>query len=178
MISVFSAIGGIIAQGTLLVADYYLRYSLRVRAGQRAQARTKRIRFPAATVRRISSRQGNFCMYCGVRLKQGNRQIDHIYPVEFGGSNEESNLQALCGSCNARKGVQTDSDFRARYRDALIGVRPGNPPAFRIPYSRFNSITRRTKQGETTRALRKAIFITPKQKIMAGSTAAAVVWPG
>ena len=108
-------------------------------------------------------------MYCGVRLNRTNLQVDHVYPVEFGGPNEESNLQALCGRCNARKGVQTDADFRARYSEALGSLQVGRPPQRRIPYERFAAITRRTNQGHTTRALRRAVFRTPKQKIASGS---------
>ena len=67
-------------------------------------------------------------MYCGVRLNRTNLQIDHIYPAEFGGPNEENNLQALCGRCNARKGIQIDADFRSRYREMLRGIPVGRPP--------------------------------------------------
>ena len=122
--------------------------------------------------------QGNRCMYCGVTLNRNNRQIDHIYPVEFGGENEDSNLQALCGPCNARKGVQTDEDFRHRYRELLASVRVGTPPSARIPQERFRAITRSTRQGETTRGLRQAVFRTPKQKIMASSAIAGGVLGG
>ncbi len=34
--------------------------------------------------------------------------IDHIKPRNQGGSNHPSNLQALCGSCNASKGTKLD----------------------------------------------------------------------
>ena len=114
-------------------------------------------------------------MYCGVTLNRNNRQIEHICPVEFGGPNEDHNLQALCGPCNARKGVQTDTDLRKRYREVLGRVPVGRPPSTRIPRSRFRELTRRTQQGATTRSLRQAVFRTPKHKIMAGSTAAGAV---
>ena len=39
----------------------------------------------------------------GVTLNRRNMHIDHIYPVEHGGSNDAENLQALCAGCNMRK---------------------------------------------------------------------------
>ena len=175
VLSVIKTISGAISTGALEGVDWYHRYTLRIRAGERAVRRTTRIRFAPETSRQVSARQGNQCMYCGITLNRNNRQIDHIYPVEFGGPNEDRNLQALCGPCNARKGVQTDSDFRERYREVLGGVSVGRPPSTRIGQSRFREITRTTQQGDTTRGLRRAVFRTPKQKIMAGSTAAGAV---
>ena len=175
VLSVIKTISGAISTGALGGVDWYHRYALRIRAGERAVRRTTKIRFAPETSRQVSARQGNQCMYCGITLNRNNRQIDHIYPVEFGGPNEDRNLQALCGPCNARKGVQTDSDFRERYREVLGGVSVGRPPSTRIGQSRFREITRTTQQGDTTRGLRRAVFRTPKQKIMAGSTAAGAV---
>jgi hypothetical protein len=161
--------GELIGRGTLATLDLAHQTILRKKQGERARARTARIRFAPELRRRISARQSNLCMYCGVRLNRTNLQVDHVYPVEFGGPNEESNLQALCGRCNARKGVQTDADFRARYSEALGSLQVGRPPQRRIPYERFAAITRKTNQGHTTRALRRAVFRTPKQKIASGS---------
>jgi HNH endonuclease len=33
-------------------------------------------------------------------------EVDHVYPKALGGSNELSNLQALCSDCNAKKGAR------------------------------------------------------------------------
>ena len=178
VLNVLKAGGSVATRLSLTVVDWYHQYTLRIRADERALAPTRRIRFSEQERRPISVRQNNLCMYCGVTLNKNNRQIDHIYPVEFGGPNEDSNLQALCAPCNARKGVQTDADFRNRYREALSEVQVGRPPSVRIPQARFRAITQRTRQGETTRALRRSVFRTPKQKIMAGSTLAGAVLGG
>lgn len=168
-LSVLQPVGSLVARGTLATIDLSHQVILRRRQGERAAPRTRRIRFTDEQRRSISGKQDNRCMYCGVRLNRTNLQIDHIYPVEFGGPNDESNLQALCGRCNARKGIQIDADFRARYREALRGVAVGRPPANRIPYARFDAITRRTRQGDATRTLRRLVFRTPRQKIASGS---------
>jgi 5-methylcytosine-specific restriction endonuclease McrA len=53
-------------------------------------------------------RRDNYrCQMCGVTAKDGaTLEIDHIYPVSKGGTNEPDNLQVLCRDCNAGKGAQ------------------------------------------------------------------------
>jgi hypothetical protein len=41
------------------------------------------------------------CVYCGIKE---NLTIDHKKPVALGGTDEFSNLQILCKSCNSKKG--------------------------------------------------------------------------
>ena len=142
---------------------------LRVLAGAGASRRTTRVNFPPEVRRRIGRAQGNRCMYCGVTLYKSTLRVDHKYPVEHGGSNEEFNLQALCTSCNSRKWVQTDEEFRWRYRGMLVNVPVGIPPPGRIPQRRFNAITRQTRQAQTTVARRRAVYRTPAERIFMGS---------
>lgn len=168
---VMGIVAAFLVRLALVGADIYLDFLLRTRANERAVPKTRRIRFSDDLRRRIRQQQGGLCMYCGVRLSRGNMHIDHIYPVEHGGSNEAENLQALCASCNTRKGVQTDREFRERYypllSPAVPGIRP-TPPRRRIPQAEFRAITRRTTQSGSTRARRAAIFRTPRQKITGG----------
>ena len=46
------------------------------------------------------------CVYCYrdlSRAKPKQVTLDHILPVELGGTNEETNLVTCCESCNSRK---------------------------------------------------------------------------
>ena len=57
-----------------------------------------------ATRRRILQRDGYACQCCGV--VRADNEIDHRVPLEQGGSNDDDNLQTLCGGpdgCHARK---------------------------------------------------------------------------
>lgn len=56
---------------------------------------------------------GNRCELCGVSSQQKQIDVDHIVPRSKGGSNDRSNLQALCRTCNAQKKNRDDTDFHA-----------------------------------------------------------------
>jgi hypothetical protein len=58
-------------------------------------------------------RRCNFaCYYCGIPAAMGVKQlhIDHVIPVDLGGTNDPWNLVAACWDCNAGKtnGVPSD----------------------------------------------------------------------
>jgi diadenosine tetraphosphate (Ap4A) HIT family hydrolase/5-methylcytosine-specific restriction endonuclease McrA len=62
------------------------------------------------------------CELCGVSNSERALEVDHIVPKNHGGSDEITNLQALCYSCNAMKRDRDATDFRAlresySYRD-------------------------------------------------------------
>lgn len=50
----------------------------------------------------VLQRDGNACLHCGTTE---SLTMDHIYPWSLGGSDDATNLQALCGPCNNRKGT-------------------------------------------------------------------------
>ena len=86
--------------------------------------RTKRARFSRNLKIRMYRGQQARCQYCAWRYTMEELEIDHMVPVDRGGSNEESNLQLLCRSCNKRKGIHTDAEHRRRFRRLLPrGVR-------------------------------------------------------
>ena len=58
-------------------------------------------------------KRGHFrCELCGVSADIKALEVDHIVPRNKGGSDDITNLQALCYSCNATKRDRDDTDFR------------------------------------------------------------------
>jgi 5-methylcytosine-specific restriction endonuclease McrA len=55
----------------------------------------------AADIAEIAKLQKYRCAYCRKKLRKF--YIDHIIPLATGGSNDRTNLQITCQSCNARK---------------------------------------------------------------------------
>ena len=53
------------------------------------------------------------CELCGISADERALEVDHIVPRAHGGTDDPSNLQALCYSCNAMKRDRDDTDFRA-----------------------------------------------------------------
>ena len=115
----------------------------------------------------MMKRQDNTCVYCGHRRTASSLEIDHMTPVVRGGSNDVSNLQVICRPCNQRKGLQTDLEFRTRYR-RLVGTTPLTPPGRRISQREYREETQRTEQGDSVRQFRRTRFISRRQKISSG----------
>jgi diadenosine tetraphosphate (Ap4A) HIT family hydrolase len=61
----------------------------------------------------VLKRAGGRCYLCGVSIEERAIEIDHIMPRKHGGSDDPSNLQALCFKCNANKGARDATDFRS-----------------------------------------------------------------
>ncbi|MCP4820872.1 MAG: HIT domain-containing protein [Shimia sp.] len=60
------------------------------------------------------------CELCGAHEQQIALHIDHIIPRSKGGSDDLSNFQALCMTCNTNKRDRDDTDFRGmltKYND-------------------------------------------------------------
>jgi len=71
---------------------------------------SKRISLPKRLREKIKAKYGGNCGYCGV--KPDRLQIDHVVPVEFGGTNEELNLMPVCFQCNNYKCTHGLETFR------------------------------------------------------------------
>tara|TARA_B100001123_G_scaffold415929_1_gene516984 strand:+ start:1498 stop:1818 length:321 start_codon:yes stop_codon:yes gene_type:complete len=57
----------------------------------------------SSTKEEVLERAGGKCQYCRKRLRSGNWRCDHIEELQYGGSNDIDNLQALCISCHDGK---------------------------------------------------------------------------
>ncbi len=114
-------------------------------------------------------------MYCGVRLTTDNLQIDHMYPVSRGGSNDDENLQALCRRCNIRKGNHTDEEFRERYWDLVGGFK--QPPPRTIPQTYFDEIRRTTDAHEGVKEANRNRYLKPGQRVVRALPIPILAWP-
>lgn len=66
----------------------------------------------SGTVRyEVLKRAGTRCELCGVSNEVKALEVDHIVPRNKGGTDDLSNLQALCYSCNAMKRDRDDTSF-------------------------------------------------------------------
>ena len=52
------------------------------------------------------------CELCGISADVRALEVDHIIPRNLGGTDDPSNLQALCYSCNSMKRDRDETDFR------------------------------------------------------------------
>jgi ATP adenylyltransferase len=76
--------------------------------------RKKSVGYVSGTLRYDVLKAAKFrCELCGVSAEDKALEVDHIVPRNRGGSDDPSNLQALCYSCNAMKRDRDDTDFRA-----------------------------------------------------------------
>jgi ATP adenylyltransferase len=52
------------------------------------------------------------CELCGISADIRALEVDHIVPRNLGGTDDPTNLQALCYSCNSMKRDKDETDFR------------------------------------------------------------------
>ena len=53
--------------------------------------------------------------------------VDHVVPHSRGGSDDPSNLAAVCARCNARKGARSDDDYLKEKRPWKVRGKYGDP---------------------------------------------------
>ena len=77
------------------------------------QHRRKSSGYISGTIRYEVFKRAKFrCELCGISAEEKALEVDHIIPRNCDGSDDISNFQALCYSCNATKRDRDDTDFR------------------------------------------------------------------
>lgn len=72
----------------------------------------------------MALRANGCCQICGMRLKTGEGDADHILPVELGGESEIENGQWICRPCHKAKTAKDIGMMRKaeRQRDRHTGI--------------------------------------------------------
>ena len=94
------------------LCDMRLNQFLEVRGKEIFNHRKKSSGYISGTVRYEVLKRAKFhCELCGISADKKALEVDHIIPKNKGGSDDISNLQALCYSCNSMKRDKDDTDF-------------------------------------------------------------------
>jgi len=93
------------------------------------------------------------CELCGISADVRALEVDHIVPRNVGGSDDPSNLQALCYSCNSMKRDRDETDFR-KVRESF-NLRVESCPFCNLPTERV------LYENELAVAIRDAFPVTP-----------------
>ena len=75
-----------------------------IKQKKESKPRKKRKRFSSAVRNKIAAQQKWKCNHC-LELLTDTFEVDHIIPLHKDGTNELSNLQALCRNCHGRKTI-------------------------------------------------------------------------
>lgn len=68
----------------------------------------------------IYAKNNGKCAICGKPVMYKKMTIDHIVPISQGGTNDFSNLQLACHSCNRLKNDFMEEDFYGLMAKILI----------------------------------------------------------
>lgn len=60
---------------------------------------------------KVWAADGFRCAYCGKQMGEVGLTIDHFYPLEGGGVNDESNYLSACVACNKKKGNMEPAEW-------------------------------------------------------------------
>ena len=83
----------------------------------------------------VASEQQWKCKHCHNTLDY-TYQTDHVVPLSLGGTNDLTNLQALCCNCHARKGIADLHAERRAFGHCPSRARKQQPPRPATPHPR------------------------------------------
>jgi len=84
---------------------------------QPQKSRDKRKKISKDMRQHIVNKQENACGICKLVLTP-YFEMDHIIGLQFGGTDDEANLMALCRDCHAKKSI-TENQRRDKIKDAI-----------------------------------------------------------
>lgn len=93
-------------EGTLNTADGVFHITIR-RPADAEPTKRKRTALPKTTRIRLLNVQEHICAICRGPMGLYDSHIDHIIPINAGGSDDITNLQLVHMVCNLRKGPIT-----------------------------------------------------------------------
>ena len=170
IIRVFRETWRVFAAATLVALDGIIALSL-LRQGRPKPG--VRIEWPRGWREQLVGGQRGLCMYCRASVKVASH-IDHMLPVNQGGSNDLENLQVLCPGCNLRKSDRSDAQFRYRYRQ-LLPLEPRRVPDRKIRQQEFRNVAQSSPDATSYTRFRAGKYLTPAQKINTGSLATGAI---
>ena len=87
------------------------------RNANHVKSREKRKKINKDVRLQVVNKQENACGMCNLVLTP-YFEIDHIIGLQFGGTDDESNLMALCRECHAKKSIK-ENQCREQIKDAI-----------------------------------------------------------
>jgi diadenosine tetraphosphate (Ap4A) HIT family hydrolase len=100
-------------QDLICICENKIRGFIEQRGDDAWSHRKKSVGYISGTLRyEILKREKFRCELCGISAEKKALEIDHIIPRVKGGSDDQSNLQSLCYSCNSMKRDRDDEDLR------------------------------------------------------------------
>ncbi len=96
----------------ILVCQRKLTDFIDKRKNQIWQHRMQSLGYISGTLRYEVLKRAQFhCELCGIAHEIRALEVDHIQPRKHGGTDDLSNLQALCWQCNSMKGARDNTNF-------------------------------------------------------------------